>query len=217
MKRFRGKAFWRQLLKSSATNNSIRVNIPSSLSYIRLECLVNTSLAKDNYKPFAFIACDWSLASNASQTANDYHSASQTLPSASSKYKRFTHIDNNSPPRKKHVSNRIHESDDAVCIHPLVQFFANHSICLQMCACFSWCHSAKSSYFSKNFICSVICEAMWFTCFAYNSVFRPMRLLADSTAAAQIALKHVHQPLILCLCQPFSTKDLSAKTPFCGK
>lgn len=101
MKRFRGKAFWRQLLKSSATNNSIRVNIPSSLSYIRLECLVNTSLAKDNYKPFAFIACDWSLASNVSQTANDYHSASQALPSASSKNKRFTHIDNNSPPRKK--------------------------------------------------------------------------------------------------------------------
>lgn len=106
MKRFRGKAFWRQLLKSSATNNSIRVNIPSSLSYIRLECLVNTSLAKDNYKPFAFIACDWSLASNASQTANDYHSASQALPSASSNNKRFTHIDNNSPPRKKHVSNK---------------------------------------------------------------------------------------------------------------
>lgn len=206
LKRFRGKAFWRQLLKSSATNNSIRVNIPSSLPYIRSECLVNTSLAKDNYKPFAFIACDWSFGrANASQTANDYHSASQALRSASSRNKRFTYIDNNSPQRKKntHVSDKQKpESTNPVTLSVFIRWcnFLQTIPYVYRCArVFHDVTRLKARILVKNFICSVICEAMWFTCFAYNSVFRPMRLLADLTAAALIALKHVHQPLFLCL------------------
>lgn len=70
-----------------------------------------------------------------------------------------------------------------------------------MCACFSWCHSAKSSYFSKKF--HLFCYLywgwrVWFMCIASNCLFsrlfnvHTLTHIAHrlATFTASIAFKH---------------------------